>query len=495
MKYIDNLLNRITMYRLVLYFLIVLWAVALLFNIIGVMHYDPVAMIVEAGIILAVCWAANAVFAKLLSVHANVESFYITAFILMLIMSPAAPDLAYVSFLALASLAAITSKFILAINRKHVFNPAAFGVALTAFVGIGYASWWIGTAAMLPFVFVGGLLVIRKLIRWDLVLSFLAFAGAAIAVSALMRGSSPLDILQRSVVDSPLIFFAAIMITEPLTTPPTRWLRVLYGAVVGALFAPGTHIAGIYSTPELALLAGNLVSYAVSPKFRLLLTLQGKEEIATDIDDFVFTPDRKLKFRPGQYLEWTLGHRHSDSRGNRRYFTVASSPTEDEIHMGVKFYDKGSSFKLALSSLKPGDTIIASQLAGDFTLPDNNKEKLVLIAGGIGVTPYRSMAKYLADQEEHRDIVMIYSAKTAGEFAYRDVFKKAESVGWRSVYTATDMDGYLTVDRIKEEVPDFMDRMFYISGPRSMVATFQDTLKKLGIPRNRIKTDFFPGFV
>ncbi len=212
-----------------------------------------------------------------------------------------------------------------------------------------------------------------------------------------------------------------------------------------------------------------------------------------------------MPFRPGQYLEWTLGHQKADSRGNRRYFTLASSPTENEIIMGVKFYNPASSFKKALLSLSAGDEIVASQLAGDFVLPKNKNQKLVFLAGGIGVTPFRSMTKYLLDKNEKRDVVFFYSNKTIQDLLYSDIFSVAEKdFGMKMVYTLAELDkipsdwpgerGFIDEKMIRNNVPDFMERMFYISGPRVMVVAFEKILAKLGIPKNQIKTDFFPGF-
>ena len=116
------------------------------------------------------------------------------------------------------------------------------------------------------------------------------------------------------------------MLTEPSTTPPARTRRIVYGAVVGALFAPFLHFGRLFLTPELALIAGNLFSYLASPKARYRLKLEAKVQLAPDIYELRFTSDRRIRFRPGQYLEWTLGHSRPDNRGNRRYFTIASSP-------------------------------------------------------------------------------------------------------------------------------------------------------------------------
>jgi ferredoxin-NADP reductase len=293
------------------------------------------------------------------------------------------------------------------------------------------------------------------------------------------------------------------MLTEPMTTPPRRMGRIAYGVLVGILFAPFIHLGSIYSTPELALLAGNVFSYLISPKVKAVLKLKEKIEVTPDVYDFVFENPSGISFKPGQYMEWTLGHENQDSRGIRRFFTIASSPTEDDIRVGVKFYDKSSSYKQTLMDLVPGDTIIASQLSGDFTLPRNKKEKLVFIAGGIGVTPFRSLIKYLLDRDEWRDIVFFYSNKTEEEFAYAEVFEEAgERLNFKNIFTISRKDstndprfvsGRIDSGLILQNVPDWNDRTYYISGPQSMVNGCKEILKKIGVEDKKIKTDYFPG--
>ncbi|TGT36228.1 FAD-dependent oxidoreductase, partial [Mesorhizobium sp. M4B.F.Ca.ET.169.01.1.1] len=184
---------------------------------------------------------------------------------------------------------------------------------------------------------------------------------------------------------------------------------------------PNIHIGSFYFTPELALLAGNLFAYAVSPKGRFVLTLERIEQTAIDSYDFIFESQRKLAFQAGQYLEWTLALERSDNRGNRRYFTVASSPPEQSVRLGVKFYRQSSAFKRTLGGMKPGATIHASQLAGDFTLPSDPNTKIAFLAGGIGITPFRSMLQYLIDRKEMRPIVVLYGTEGQDDIAYRDV--------------------------------------------------------------------------
>src|ERR1035437_1678303 len=480
LKIIDNFLNRTTMYKVVLYYLIILWVIALMFSFLGILSYTPISMVISLVILLVVAWATNNIFAYVFKVPANTESIYISVFILALIITPALIPVEYI-FLGWVAVLAMSSKYILAINHKHVFNPVAIALVLTAIFLNQTASWWVGTLVMTPFVLIGGLLIVRKIKRKDLTISFFAIAIFTTLYFSFINGVDVFKTLGMALSHSPILFFTFIMITEPLTTPPSRTLRILYGTLVGFLFAPQVHIGSLFLTPELTLIFGNVFSYLVSPKKRLTLKLKEAIQVTPDTAEFIFDTDEPFYFKPGQYLEWTLGHKKVDSRGNRRYFTIASSPTEKELRLGVKFYPKPSSFKKALAYLNDGDTIIASQLSGDFVLPRNKKRKLVFIAGGIGITPFRSMIKYLIDTKQKRDIVLIYSNKTEMDIVYKDIFDQASGyLNLKTIYTLTDLKdeqtnwvgkrGFVDGKMILEEIKDWKERTFYISGPPSMVS-------------------------
>lgn len=504
MNAIDSVLNRITMYRLTLYYLIFLLGTAVILAFTGLLNLDPYALLFSTAFLLAVCAFTNWLFAKAFSVPANTESVYISALILALIIAPL-QEYHDLWFLGWAAVWAMASKYIIAINRKHLFNPVAFAVLLTYFTIDQSANWWVGNAYMLPFVLLGGFLIVRKIRRFDLVLSFLLTALATTTLVSLFTGDNPLTALQSTVVYSPLFFFAFIILTEPLTTPPTARLRMIYGGLVGILFSPQFHLGSFYLTPEMAIVAGNLFSYLVSPKAKLMLTLKKKIEIAPNIFDFIFEPSRRLAFAPGQYMEWTLAHNEPDSRGNRRYFTLASSPTENELRIGVKFYEQSSTFKQAMLAMNQDSQIMAGQLAGDFVLLNDPYQKCVFIAGGIGITPFRSMLQYLLDHHETRPIVLYYVNRRADEIVYTDVLNRAlRELRIRTIYTLTDPDnvpawwrwrvGHLTPQTLAEDVPDYRNCIFYISGPNAMVNTYKRLLHQLDVPDSQIKTDFFPGF-
>ena len=500
---VDGFLNRITMYRLVLYYLIVLFIAAVFFSLIGILPFHIFGLIFSAFIILVSCWISNFVFAKIFGAVANLESVYITALILMLIITPVSiSDGSGILFLIYASLWAMASKFIFALGKKHIFNPAAFGVALSALTIGHVATWWVaGNYALLPIVFFGGLLIVRKLRRFDLVF---AFGIVALLITLVTAQGDYTTVLSATLFHSSFFFLAFVMLTEPLTMPPQKINRIIYGAIVGLFFVPSMHIGSLYFTPELALLVGNLFAYIVSPKGRLMLTLIEKVRLGKGLYEFRFAPHQFIDFKSGQYLEWTLPHKGHDSRGNRRYFTIASSPTESNLKLGVKFYKPMSSFKKALMKMNPGEVLTASHLSGDFTLPKEGDRKLAFIAGGIGITPFRSMIQYMIDTQDKRPVTLFYACKSESEIAYKHIFDFAvQKLNLNIVYvvdkketTATDIyEGFLDNKIIAKEIPDYREYNFYISGPHGMVETFKKTLRAMEVPRSHVKVDYFPGFV
>jgi glycine betaine catabolism B len=128
----------------------------------------------------------------------------------------------------------------------------------------------------------------------------------------------------------------------------------------------------------------------------------------------------------------------------------------------------------------------------------------VFIAGGIGVTPFRSMIKNMIENGTRRDAVLFYSAANTDEFVYKDIFKKAEELGVKSVYVYGGKEappkgwvgetGYITEAMIKKYAPDFKERTFYLSGPIAMVNNYKALLSGMGIGNLKIVTDYFPGF-
>jgi ferredoxin-NADP reductase len=354
-------------------------------------------------------------------------------------------------------------------------------------------------------VFIGGVLVVRKIRRLDLVGSFFLTYFVALLAFAIAERVDLATQVRQTLLLTPLLFLAFVMLTEPLTMPPTRRLRMVYGGLVGFLVVPQVHIGGFYFSPEVALVVGNVFAWLVSAKATQMLWLKERRPVSGQAEEFVFRQEHPVRFRPGQYLEWTLPHDHPDDRGDRRYFTISSPPGDDALAIGVEFKDRPSSFKKRLKAMEPGERIAAGHLAGDFVMPRDPEQKLVFLAGGIGVTPFVCMIRDLLQRGEKRDIVVLVTNRYETGAAYRHIFEQAQDeLGVRTVFTLTGPSETLPADWtgrtgridemfLREEIPDYWERVFYICGSQRLVGGIKEVLTRLDVERGRIRSDYFPG--
>jgi ferredoxin-NADP reductase/Na+-translocating ferredoxin:NAD+ oxidoreductase RnfD subunit len=482
---VDKINDRLTSYRLVLYFLLALVAWAVLGSFFkGFVPYSTKDIIISAAWLVAICWVVNRLISKFMDIPANKESDLITGLILALIMTPPKTSKDF-AILAVAAIGAITAKYIITVYRSHIFNPAAAGAFLAGEIFHKYASWWVGTKFLTPIAVIGGILILRKMKRFTLAGVFLAVYILYLIFGTTSGGD--VHFLWLEIIATPVIFFACVMLIEPLTSPVQANKYIPYGILVGLLYS----ISRLKLSPEEALLIGNLFAFAVAANKRYKLKFVDKIKEAEGIYSYLFSLPPKFSFAPGQYMEWTIAHNKTDSRGNRRYLTISSSPTEPGVMITVKHPPNASAFKRKLDELQPQETILASHLAGDFTLPKDKSQKLAFLAGGVGITPFRSMVKYLIDKNESRDVMLLYSASSDNEVSFHQLFKQAEAVGLKSRYVT---DGYLGEEKIKTLMPDYRNRRVYVSGPYGFVHAVETALLKLGASPSNIVVDYFPGY-
>jgi ferredoxin-NADP reductase/Na+-translocating ferredoxin:NAD+ oxidoreductase RnfD subunit len=501
MDYIDKLLNQLTMYRLVVYVLAALSGLGIIFAFMGRFSSTPTELVISLTLVLLGAYVTDRGFGRYFKVATNMESSLITSLILFLILGPASSIISAL-VLVLAGAISSASKFILARDGKHIFNPAALAAAVLSLTGLGATTWWVGSTMMWPFTLLLGLAVVRKIRRFPLFITFI-LVSTVVQYVLFVHAHQPVVIgMKHALLASPLIFLATIMLTEPATMPPRRNLQIVFAAIVAVLYITAWKVGPFIIYPEVALLIGNIFAYLVSPKFKVRLELQEIQKISDRVYNYVFQPDRHFNFLPGQYMEWTLADVPYDSRGNRRTFTIASSPTETQVHLGLKYYEPASTYKAAFHALQPGDVVYASQLAGNFTLKENGRDKLAFIAGGIGITPFRSMIKYLTDKNVASDVILLYVVNNPDEFAYLRQFNEAQAGGIRMIPIVTNLSynspnfvtSKLDAELIAKLIPDYDERLFYISGTNVLVDASKVYLESLSVPKRKIKTDHFSGY-
>lgn len=219
------------------------------------------------------------------------------------------------------------------------------------------------------------------------------------------------------------------------------------------------------------------------------VTLDHKESITSNITTFWFSATSLPRYNAGQFIELRLPHDDKDKRGDKRWFTLSSSPTESMLSITTKLAaENGSSFKTALRHLGVGTELDMAAPMGDFILPKDPSVPLVFVAGGIGCTPFRSMVKYLQDSGQSRDITLLYAASDNSEVAFRNIFEKLGNKFQIIVGTRLDAAKIIELSGATD------NHYLYLSGPEPMIEALAKDLKNNGINKKKIYTDFFPGY-
>ncbi|KAF2414464.1 flavodoxin reductase [Microbacterium sp. B35-04] len=506
-------LGRMSMYRLVYLALAALAVVALLLSFFGLVGPDPLQLVVTLAVLAAVCVGVDAAAQRLLNLPWRLESSLITAHILLFVLRPTI-ELAGLLGIVIAAAVASLSKYVLAWRGRHIFNPAAVGATVLTLLSLvwpdlGASSWWVGTPALAAPVILLGLAVLVRTEKLRVVAVFLVFAVAVAVFRTAAQYQAAgvdldvLDVLWPVLWSSPFLFLGAFMLSEPLTLPPRRWQQLTVATVVGVLAGWPIPIGDITLGQERALLVGNLVAFAFAVRTAVRLTLVSRSERTPSVQELTFRVHDRLAFLPGQYLELEVPHRHPDARGTRREFSIASAPEELPL-LKVAFKDGKttkplSSYKKALAEVQPGDALAITGVWGDFLLPKRDAAPILMVAAGIGVTPFVSQLRHAQEAGLDRDIVLVYVASDSSELAYRDEI--AASGAHVIVFTRdrpADLPDHwvwargvrLDADGLLRVVPDIASRHAYISGPAALIADLAPALERA----RSITTDAFSGY-
>ena len=505
---IRGLLGRIPMARLVLLCLAAIAVVAVLASIPGWLGYPTAALVASLVVALVAARLAAALMGAIARAPVHGTSSLITGLILFLLLYPSTKPVDLL-LLAAAAIVAAASKYLVTVGGRHVLNPAAVGVFVIGLTGLSGGVWWVANPVLLPLVAVTGLVVA---LRVGAVLPALVLvAGGALLESAasVVQGAEPLPALTVALTSTPLVFLAGFMFTEPVTLPPRTGQRMLVAGLVAVLLAVPYvlpfRVATFGPSPEFALLLGNVLAVLLVRPVAAQLRFAGRRPLTASATEYAFTPDAPVQHRAGQYLELQLPHRGADRRGIRRTLTIVSPPGEEALRVAVRTREPMSSFKQALDVLPLGSPVRAVTVSGAFTLPDDRSTPLLLVASGIGITPFVSQLQAeraaIAAGAAPRDVLLVDRVATGEDLPYRDVLVAS---GVRVLVVCPDPGSLgglpeqwhvaqrFDAAALAAVLPEPGRRIAYVAGSPAFIARARSVLRAAGV--RRIRTDAFAGY-
>jgi len=231
-----------------------------------------------------------------------------------------------------------------------------------------------------------------------------------------------------------------------------------------------------------------------------------KKQVAQDTISFYFAKPINFNYFPGQFIYLTLSEVTNDYRGPTRQFTLASSPTEEYLMITTRIRDE-SQFKQSLANLKAGAEVEIEGPSGTFILDEKEPGNHVLLAGGIGITPFRSILKYNFDKKlTDIKLHLIYANKTPELIAFRNELTKyitAENIKVdfcisrpeESSKEWTGLTGHIDEKMLKNILtPPLNNLKYWLCGPPGMVDALFMSLSKLKISGKNIYSEKFTGY-
>lgn len=236
------------------------------------------------------------------------------------------------------------------------------------------------------------------------------------------------------------------------------------------------------------------------------ISFQSKKEVAAETVEFSFTKPAGFIYTAGQYLVWNLiSPPETDAEGSERPFTISSAPFENKLSFTTRIRD--TAFKRVVGKMKPGDTISVSGPEGDLILPEDPKTPVVFLAGGIGVTPFRSIiAQAAADKLPHK-IFLFYSDKTPEDAAclaeLAGLQKKNRHFKLIAAMTRPEEakvkwhgeTGRINPDLLKKYLGKNLNSyLYFIAGPPAMVESLRQVLFDAKVSPERVMSENFTGY-
>jgi ferredoxin-NADP reductase len=234
------------------------------------------------------------------------------------------------------------------------------------------------------------------------------------------------------------------------------------------------------------------------------LKLLKRKQEAEGTKSFLFRPEKKVNFQPGQYFYLSLPKlNYKDKKGPTRHFTIASSPTEGENLLFATRMRESSGFKKTLDEIKIGSEIDGEGPEGSFILDEKEPGPHVFLAGGIGITPFRSFIKYNIDKKLKTSLTLLYSNSTEKLITFREELEAwSKKYGNFSLFQTISkpegkwdgLKGRIDEKMINKLKIDTSKSTFWVAGPEVFVKAMEKVLGKLGVTSDRVRSEDFPGY-
>ena len=231
-------------------------------------------------------------------------------------------------------------------------------------------------------------------------------------------------------------------------------------------------------------------------------TVAEKREVAKGTLLVRFAVEDYPDYRPGSYFWVELPDRgHDDEKGLRRHISLVTSPTETGV-VGLATRLRDSAFKRTLAELELGDEVEVEEPKGSFLLPEDMDAEYVFVAGGIGITVFRSMLRYIADERLPYRVTLVYSNRDHESAAFLDELEELEGRidGLRVLLTMTDepeWEGesrHLDAEVLAELLGGLDGKTFLVAGPPAMAEAVADSLLAADVPEASVRADKFSGY-
>ena len=218
-----------------------------------------------------------------------------------------------------------------------------------------------------------------------------------------------------------------------------------------------------------------------------------------NVKSFRFPRPATLNYKAGQFLFATI--KAEDGKELSKPFSISSSPTETK-HIEFTKKLSESEFSTALKALKEGDWARIDAPYGSFTF-EGEHEKICLLGGGIGITPFMSICRYCTDKRIGTKITLLYGNRSESDIVFRKEFEalQKQNPNLKVVFTVNEPSsewkgatGLINAELVKKEIPDYKETVFYTCGPPAMVEAMEKLIEALGLPKTQLKREYFAGY-